>query len=193
MVLMATNDVRQQVFYNEFLPELEALYNFAYHLTFNSDDAADLVQDTIERAIKSIDSYRRGTNAKAWLFKILRNHFINNYRKKMRQPVMVDYQDVSGFVPDKSKANYPADLNWDDEVLEQMVGDEMLAAMSRLSDEFREVVVLYDLQDFKYDEIAEILNIPIGTVRSRLFRARNVLAKNLKDYAESLGYTNYRK
>ena len=193
MVLMATNDVRQQVLENEFLPELDALYNFAYHLTFDSDDAADLVQDTLERAIKSIDSYRRGTNAKAWLFKILRNHFINNYRKKMRQPVMVDYQDVSGLVSDKSTANYPADLNWDDEALEQMLGDEMLAAMSRLSDEFREVVVLYDLQDFKYDEIAEILNIPIGTVRSRLFRARNLLAKNLKDYAESLGYTNYRK
>lgn len=192
MVLMATNDVRQQVFEQEFFPELDALYNFAYHLTYNADDAADLVQDTIERAIKSIDSYRRGTNAKAWLFKILRNHFINNYRKKMRQPMMVDYEDVSGFIPDSDSPNYPASLDWDDETLEQLVGDEVVAAMGRLSEDFREVIVLYDLQDFKYEEVAEILNIPIGTVRSRLYRARNLLAKQLQDYAESLGYNNYR-
>ena len=98
MVLMANNDVRQRVFEREFLPELGALYGFAYHLTYDEAAAEDLVQDTIERAIKAIDQYRQGTNAKAWLFKIMRNHFINCDRKKLRRPNMVDYEDVAAII-----------------------------------------------------------------------------------------------
>ncbi len=192
MVLMATNDLRQRVFELEFLPELDALYGFAFHLTYDAVEAEDLVQDTIERAIKAIDQYRQGTNAKAWLFKIMRNHFINGYRKKSRRPSMVDCEDVQ--IPDTSiDENIPSLMDWTDECLESIVGDELSAAMSRLSNDFRIVILLSDLQDFKYDEIAEILEIPIGTVRSRLFRARNLLAKDLKDYAENNGFTNNRK
>lgn len=191
MVLMATNDLRQRVFEFEFLPELDALYGFAYHLTFDSVEAEDLVQDTIERAIKAIDQYRQGTNAKAWLFKIMRNHFINGYRKKVRRPSMVDCEDVQ--IADTSDENIPSLLDWTDECLEDIVGDELSAAMGRLSNDFRIVILLSDLQDFKYEEIAEILEVPIGTVRSRLFRARNLLAKDLKDYAENNGFKNNRK
>jgi len=194
MVLMATNDLRQRVFEFEFLPELDALYGFAFHLTYDSVEAEDLVQDTIERAIKAIDQYRQGTNAKAWLFKIMRNHFINGYRKKSRRPTMVDYEDVSALIPDAStNENIPSLVDWNDESIENIVGDELSAAMNRLSNDFRIVIILSDLQDFKYEEIAEILDVPIGTVRSRLFRARNLLAKELKDYADTNGYTNNRK
>lgn len=193
MVLMANNDVRQRVFEREFLPELDALYGFAYHLTYSEAAAEDLVQDTIERAIKAIDSYRQGTNAKAWLFKIMRNHFINDYRKRARRPNTVDYEDVAPILPDtETKDNVPALVDWEDDILESIVGDETYAALARLSADFRMVIILSDLQDFKYEEIAEILEVPIGTVRSRLFRARNLLAKDLKDYAEANGYINNR-
>ena len=192
MVLMANNDVRQRVFEREFLPELGALYGFAYHLTYDEAAAEDLVQDTIERAIKAIDQYRQGTNAKAWLFKIMRNHFINGYRKKSRRPNMVDYEDVAALIPDTDTQSIPALMDWNDESLQDVVGDELSAAMDRLSEDFRTVIVLSDLQDFKYEEIAEILGVPIGTVRSRLFRARNLLAKDLQDYAAENGFTNNR-
>ena len=105
---------------------------------------------------------------------------------------MVDYEDVAAVIPDTETQNIPSLMDWDDESLESMVGDELSAAMNRLSDDFRTVIILSDLQDFKYEEIAEILGVPIGTVRSRLFRARNLLAKDLKDYAESNGFTNNR-
>lgn len=194
MVLMATNEQRHRVFQVEFLPELDALYNFAYHLTYSAVEAEDLVQDTVERAIKAIDQYQQGTNAKAWLFKIMRNHFINGYRKKARKPSMVDYEDVSAQIPDKSNQdNVPNALDWTDQALDEIVGDELLMAMKRLSADFRMVIVLSDLQDFKYEEIAEIIGKPIGTVRSRLFRARNLLAKDLQDYATKNGFTNNRK
>ena len=192
MVLMANNDVRQRVFEREFLPELGALYGFAYHLTYDEAAAEDLVQDTIERAIKAIDQYRQGTNAKAWLFKIMRNHFINGYRKKSRRPSMVDYEDVAAIIPDTDTQSIPSLMDWNDESLQNVVGDELSAAMDRLSEDFRTVIVLSDLQDFKYEEIAEILGVPIGTVRSRLFRARNLLAKDLQDYAAENGFTNNR-
>jgi RNA polymerase sigma-70 factor (ECF subfamily) len=193
MVLMANNDVRQMVLEREFLPELAALYGFAYHLTYDEAAAEDLVQDTIERAIKAIDQYRQGTNAKAWLFKIMRNHFINGYRKKSRRPNMVDYEDVAAIIPDKDTQALPSLMDWTDESLQDMVGDELSIAMDRLSDDFRTVIILSDLQDFKYEEIAEILGVPIGTVRSRLFRARNLLAKDLQDYAAKNGFNNNRK
>ena len=193
MVLMATNDIRQRVFESEFLPELEALHGFAFHLTYDEAGANDLVQDTIERAIKAIDQYRQGTNAKAWLFTIMRNQFINDYRKKARRPSTVDYEDVAAMIPDTEIENIPSMMDWEDDDLQSIVGDELAAAMSRLSDDFRIVIVLSDLQDFKYEEIAEILGVPIGTVRSRLFRARNLLAKDFKDYAEANGFTNNRK
>lgn len=191
MVLMANNS-RQDVFTREFLPELDALFGFAFHLTRNEVKAEDLLQDTIERAIKAADQYQQGTNARAWLFKIMRNHFINGYRKESRRPQEVDYEPLAGMLPDEVSDNIPAQMDWNDDELANLVGDELLTAMNRLSDDFREVIILNDLQDFKYEEIAEILDIPIGTVRSRLYRARRALAEDLRDYAAQHGYTNNR-
>lgn len=189
---MAANEKRHDVFQREFLPELDALYGFAYHLTYNEVKAEDLLQDTIERAFRAVDQYQQGTNAKAWLFKIMRNHFINDYRKSTRRPQTTDYETFSEVIPDQETVNVPAQIDWDDNELGNLLGDEIMAALGRLSDDFREVIILNDLQDFKYEEIADILDIPIGTVRSRLFRARNLLAKDLKVYAVENGYSNNR-
>ena len=191
---MATDNARKQVWENEFLPEFDALYNFAYHLTYNEADANDLVQETYLRAIKNIDLYRRGTNAKAWLFRILKNQFINNYRKKQRQGgEHIGFEDVAGTLPEPESNGFPIDLDWTDAELFDILGDEVAVAMTHLKDEYRMVVILADLQDYKYEEIAEMLELPIGTVRSRLHRGRTALANHLKDYAEQNGYTNHRK
>lgn len=192
MVLMATNDVKQQVFEREFRPVMDALYSFAYRLTNDEAMAEDLVHDTIELAIKSLDRYQPGTNAKAWLCTIMRNRFINDYRKRKRQPNRVDNEDVMAMIPDKESQNIPAMLDWTDETLQAILGDEVASAMDRLNPDFQIAIILSDLQDFKYEEIAEVLEIPVGTVRSRLYRARTALALELKDYAEANGYTNNR-
>ncbi|MEZ4986012.1 MAG: sigma-70 family RNA polymerase sigma factor [Saprospiraceae bacterium] len=192
MVLMATNDVYRKVIEREFLPEMDALYGFAYHLTYDEMIAEDLVSDTLEKAIKNIGGYQQGTNARAWLFTIMRNHFINDYRKKQRGPNRVDFEDVAFALPDKDLPNIPAMMDWTDETLKEIVGDEVSAAMDRLHPDFRTVIILSDLLDFKYEEIAETMNIPVGTVRSRLYRARTTLASELKDYAEFNGYNDNR-
>jgi RNA polymerase sigma-70 factor (ECF subfamily) len=191
---MATNNAKNQVWESEFLPELGALYNFAYHLTYNEAEANDLVQETCLRAIKNIEQYRSGTNAKAWLFRILKNQFINNYRKKQRQGgEPVGFEDVAATLPEPESNGFPTDFDWTDAELYDLLGDEVALAMAQLKDEYRIVVILADLQDFKYEEIAEMLELPIGTVRSRLHRGRTALADHLQEYAKQNGYTNYRK
>lgn len=191
---MANEEVRQKmVMEQEFLPAIDALYNFAFHLTYDEEEANDLVQETFLRALKAIDSYQEGTNAKAWLFKILKNHFINNYRKKMRQPIRVELEDATIYRQGEEGNAYPSYLDLDVQLFEQLLGDEVTFALDQLSEDYRMVVILADVEEFKYEEIAEILSVPIGTVRSRLHRARNMLSQQLEKYAESLGYTNNRK
>lgn len=193
-MVMANEEVRQKmVMEQEFLPAIDALYNFAFHLTYDEEEANDLVQETFLRALKAIDSYQEGTNAKAWLFKILKNHFINNYRKKMRQPIRVELEDATIYRQGEEGNAYPSYLDLDVQLFEQLLGDEVTFALDQLSEDYRMVVILADVEEFKYEEIAEILSVPIGTVRSRLHRARNMLSQQLEKYAESLGYTNNRK
>ncbi len=170
---------------------MDALYNFAFHLTFNEDDANDLVQETFMKAYRFIDSYQEGTNAKAWLFKILKNAFINDYRKKTRQPTRVDYEEFSGYqeADDDSPTEY-VDLR--QEVFGGLIGDEVTKALNELPVDFKTVILLCDVEDFSYEEIAAIVDIPIGTVRSRLHRARNILKEKLRNYAENEGYQEKR-
>ena len=183
--------IYNQVFEEEFLPQLDALYTFAYHLTFNEDDANDLVQETYLKAYRFIDNYREGTNAKAWLFKILKNAFINNYRKKSKQPTKVDYEEVVTYhEEDDSQLTSYMDLR--EEMFEHMMGDEVTNAINALPVDFRTVILLCDIEGFTYEEISKIVDIPIGTVRSRLHRARNMLKEKLGEYANSLGYQDKR-
>ncbi len=183
---------KKRVFNEEFMPHIDAMYNFAFRLTLDEDDAKDLVQETFMKAYRFINSFETGTNAKAWLFRILKNSFINNYRKKSKQPNKVDYQEVETFYnSDSVNKNITTDLRV--ETVQHLIGDEITNALNSLDVDFRTVIILCDLEGFTYEEMAKILDIPIGTVRSRLHRARNLLKEKLKQYASSLGYKDKRK
>jgi len=178
---------KDDVFGKEFFPHINAMYNFAYRLTFDEDDAKDLVQDTFMKAYRFINSFQQGTNAKAWLFRILKNSFINDFRKKSKQPSKVDYQEVESYY-NSEKVDSPITSDLRVESVQHMIGDEISNALNALDVDFRTVIILCDLEGFKYDEMAKILDIPIGTVRSRLHRARNLLKENLRGYANKMGY-----
>lgn len=182
---------RERIFEGEFMPQIDALYTFAYHLTYNEDDANDLVQDTYLKAYRFIDNYIEGTNAKAWLFKILKNAFINQYRKRTKQPTRVDYEEVINF-HEEEDSNYSSYMDMREEMFQAMMGDEVTNAINALPVDFRVVLLLCDIEGFTYEEIAKIVDIPIGTVRSRLHRARNMLKVELRNYAASLGYQDKR-
>jgi RNA polymerase sigma factor (sigma-70 family) len=178
---------KQEIFDHEFMPHIHSMYNFGYRLTLDRDDAKDLVQDTYLKAFRFIESFQKGTNAKAWLFRILKNSFINDYRKKSKEPSKVDYQEVETYYnSDEVDRQITPDLRV--ESLKDMIGDEISNALNSLDVDFRTVIILCDLEGFKYEEMAKILDIPIGTVRSRLHRARNLLKEKLKSYAQSMGY-----
>ncbi|WMJ75438.1 sigma-70 family RNA polymerase sigma factor [Cytophagaceae bacterium ABcell3] len=176
-------------FEKEFMPLIDSLYNFAYRLTLDEDDANDLVQETYMKAYRFFGSYEQGTNAKAWLFRILKNSFINDFRKKSKEPSKVDYQEVESFYnSDDVDADITTDLRIDS--LQEMIGDEVANALNSLAVDFRTIIILCDLEGFTYEEMSKILDIPIGTVRSRLHRARNLLKEKLREYAGHMGYNN---
>lgn len=175
------------------LPYLKSLYSTAYRLTHNEDDAQDLVQETYLKAYKYYDKFKEGTNFKAWLFKILKNTFINNYRKKKTQPQKVDFAYV-----EESLESLIADEAQDKDTPETLFLDKLLdknikEALESLPEEYRIVVILCDIEDFSYKEISAILDIPIGTVMSRLYRGRKLLEKALLTYAREHGYLRDRK
>lgn len=178
---------KDELFEREFFPHMDALYNFAFHLTYDEDDANDLVQETYMKAYRFADSYVEGTNAKAWLFKILKNAFINEYRKKSKQPNKVDYEEIVSY-HDQEDVKLVGTLDLREEIFQDMLGDEVTKAINSLPVDFRTVILLCDIEGFTYEEIAKIIDIPIGTVRSRLHRARQMLKELLEDYARSLGY-----
>lgn len=192
---MGTNDEikkqRDEIFEKEFLPQMDALYNFAFHLTYNEDDANDLVQETFLKSYRFIDSYQQGTNAKAWLFKILKNGFINDYRRKSKRPMQVDFDPMVNYSDtDEDSSVQIVDLR--QEMFQGLVGDEVTRALNDLPVDFRTVILLCDIEEFSYEEIAKIIDIPIGTVRSRLHRARNLLKEKLREYAMKEGYKENR-
>jgi RNA polymerase sigma factor (sigma-70 family) len=195
MVIMSKEKNKKEhydrIFEEEFLPQIESLYTFAYHLTYNEEDANDLVQETYLKAYRFIDKYKKGTNAKAWLFKILKNVFINQYRRKSKQPTKVDYEDIVKY-QDKEDSRYSSYMDLREEMFQHMMGDEVTNAINALPVDFRVVILLCDIEGFTYEEISKIIDIPIGTVRSRLHRARNMLKEKLKEYAKSLGYKDKR-
>lgn len=175
-------------FKSEAEPHMNALYNFAISLTTDRDDAYDLVQDTYIKAFRFFDKFEKGTNCKAWLFRIMKNTYINDYRKRSKQPEKVDYNDIENFY-EEIKASFVNNNHLEDEFFKNLLGDEITEAIASLSEDFRTVTVLCDLEGFSYEEIAEIINAPIGTVRSRLHRARKILFAKLYKYASNKGYT----
>ncbi len=179
---------KQKDFQDEIIPHLDSIYNFALRLTSDPDDAEDLVQDTVVKAYRFFNSYEKGTNAKAWLFRILKNSFINNYRKKSKQPNQVDYSEVSEYYESvRSEQSETTDL--EDQMYREMLDDDVSQALKSVPEDFRTVVLLCDVEGFTYEEIANMLDVPIGTIRSRLHRGRNLLKAKLTGYAIEKGYT----
>ena len=169
-------------------PFMASLYSTAIRLSGNKVDAEDLVQETYLRAFRSYATFKEGTNLRAWLFRILTNAHINRYRAKSRRPEETDLDDVEDLYLYK-KLHNRTDLgrSAEDELLEQFSDVEVVSAVDALSDNYRVVVLLADVEGFSYKEMAEILDIPIGTVMSRLHRGRKALQQSLYEYAVAHG------
>ena len=171
------------------MEHMSSLYSGALRMTRNPADAEDLVQETYLKAYKYYDKFEEGTNLKAWLFKILKNTFINSYRKKQQAPPKADFADIEEsfetIVRDDSgqQARTP-----EEELLEKVLDEDVQHAMEELPHDYRMVVLLADLEGFSYKEIADILEIPVGTVMSRLYRGRRLLEEALLKYAHEHGY-----
>jgi RNA polymerase sigma-70 factor, ECF subfamily len=168
---------------------MDSLYSTALRFTRNTEEAEDLVQDTYLRAFRFFDKFQQGTNFKAWVFKILTNTFINKYRKKVRTPQQVQLDKVAyGLENEDSDENIGEWAGFDESKYEELFDDDITAALSQLSDDFRMVVLLADIEGFSYKEIAQIIGRPSGTVMSRLFRGRRMLQRILDKYARREGY-----
>ena len=181
-------DNKQAEFEAVALEYFDALYNTAMRMTRNPSAAQDLVQETYLKAYRFFDRFEPGTNLKAWLFTILRNTYINTYRQTARQQQQVDFEHVSLFYADTSAAPEWQDRGSVEEMLRHVVQDDVKRALDELPEEYRMVVLLADLEDFSYKEIAAIVDCPVGTVMSRLFRGRRLLRKSLEDFAKKSGY-----
>jgi len=181
---------RREEFEDVALPHFDALYNLAVNLTRDRKDAEDLVQEAYLRAFRFFDSYRSGTHIKAWLFRILRNTFINRYRAAKSRPEEVDFAKIEatyerliddGFVRGKSSES-PEDV-----VMDGVLDGEIQEALGGLPEEYRSVVLMALLEEMSYKEIAAALSIPLGTVMSRLHRGRKLLQAALLGFARRKG------
>jgi len=179
---------RRRQFETLAFPQMDALHNLALRLTRHNLDAEDLVQDTYLRAFRFFDRFKAGTNFKAWIFRILINTFINEYRRKKRVPPQADFEKTAlTYSQAESERPDRFETDYDERRYADLFGDEVNAALQKLSPEFRTVVLLCDLEEFSYKEIAGILGVPIGTVMSRLSRARRQLQQYLREYARGTG------
>jgi RNA polymerase sigma-70 factor (ECF subfamily) len=181
--------VRAPAFETQAMGFVDALYNTAYRMTRNAADAEDLVQETYFKAYKNFDKFEPGTNLKAWLFRIMKNTFINNYRKQQLQPPQSDFAAIEdSFESQVTEEAAQKIRNPEDELLEDVLDEDVQRAMDELPEDYRMVVVLADLEGFSYKEVSEILEIPLGTVMSRLYRGRRLLEGTLLRYAHEHGY-----
>lgn len=161
------------------------LYAVALNLTRNAADAEDLTQNAVVKALRFHDKFKEGTYIKAWLLTILRNTFINEYRKRSRLPLQVELSGTEA-AETPVTPNSPADVNHVDALLE-LLDDEVRLAVAELPEDFRQAVIMADLEEKSYKEIADIMGCPIGTVMSRLYRGRKILREQLADYAQQRG------
>jgi RNA polymerase sigma-70 factor (ECF subfamily) len=176
-------------FQRDALPLLDSLYAGALRMTRNPADAEDLVQETMLRAYRSFDRFEPGTNLKAWLFRILTNAYINVYRKRQREPQKVSQEDIEDFDLYQELKDHDPQFSATPEsiVLDSLVDSDITDAIDDLPEQFRLAVVLSDLEGFTYAEMAEIMDVPMGTVMSRLHRGRKALQKRLWDLARDRG------
>jgi RNA polymerase sigma-70 factor (ECF subfamily) len=174
-------------FERDVLPLLPSLYGAGLRLTRNPQDAEDLVQEAYLRAYRGFSGFKEGTNLRAWMYRILTNTFINNYRKKQRQPVTVADEDIEDWYLYDKLGESGVEASAETEVLEKIPDEDVQRALEDLPENFRIAVLLADVEGFSYKEIAEILDIPIGTVMSRLHRGRKALQKALWETVRERG------
>jgi RNA polymerase sigma-70 factor (ECF subfamily) len=187
MAMIPGSTPKQEEFEREALPHMDLLYNYALRMTGNPDDADDLVQETYLKAFRFWDKYEKGTNIRAWLFRIMKNSYINRYRKETKEPDTVDYEEVQNFYNTiRAESADPNDLQ--EKIFGGLLEDEVARALESLPEDFRTVVILCDIEGLSYEEIAEFVDCPIGTVRSRLHRGRKMLQAKLHAYAKNRGY-----
>ena len=194
-IIDGTGNEKMKRFEEIFIPYLDNLYNMALRLTRNPADAEDLVQETYLKAFKFRESFKANTNAKAWLMTIMMNTFRTDYRKLQKEPSKVDFDDLENFIPlkestrERKPANKSEIRNMENitEYMKSVVSDDIIKALESVPVRFRIPVLLSDAEQFDYREISEILGINIGTVKSRIFRGRKLLKKNLYDYAVNRG------
>jgi RNA polymerase sigma-70 factor (ECF subfamily) len=189
---------RRQSFEAEALPHLDAVYRFALRLAGSPSEAEDLVQETFLRAYRAWDQYTPGTRAKSWLFTICRNAYLRQRERDSRRDELVAeaaHSQPESDVPVNEMPLFTGDADYDPEgdYFRSLVDDRILEAIDSLPVDFREAVVLSDLQGMSYQEVAEILQIPLGTVKSRLFRGRKLLQDKLYQFALDGGYIKARK
>jgi RNA polymerase sigma-70 factor (ECF subfamily) len=164
----------------------EALYRTALRMTRNPGDAEDLVQETLLKSYKSFDRFEKGTNAKAWLFKIMTNTFINTYRARQKESTSVSFDEIDdSYLHNQLTGMASESGNPEKDFFNKILDRDVVAAIEKLPEEFRMVVVLAFNEGFAYQEIADILGIQVGTVKSRLHRGRKILQKLLWEYANN--------
>jgi len=184
---MAGTDLEQR-FTEEAMPLLDQLYGGALRMTRNPQDAEDLVQETYLKAFKGFDSFKPGTNLKAWLYRIMTNTYINTYRKKQRRPLETSAEDVTDRQLYTTSSHDSTGLQSAEvEALKNLPDKQIADAMNSLSDDYRMVVYYADVEGLAYKEIAEVMDTPLGTVMSRLHRGRKQLRELLKDVAKEQG------
>ena len=172
----------QQTFADQAMPHMGSLYTAALRMTRNPSDAEDLVRETYLKAYRAFGGFQEGTNLKAWLYKILTNTFINAYRSRKRRPEQAELDEVEDLYLYRRLGGLEAvaaSRSAEEEVLEHFTDADVKAAVESLPEQFRMAVLLADVEGFSYKEIAEILDVPIGTVMSRLHRGRKALQKAL--------------
>ncbi|WP_291314645.1 sigma-70 family RNA polymerase sigma factor [Corynebacterium sp. UBA2622] len=184
---MADTDLQQR-FNREAMPLLDQLYGGALRMTRNPQDAEDLVQETYLKAFNAFDSFKPGTNLKAWLYRIMTNTYINTYRKKQRRPLETSAEDITDHQLYTSSSHDSTGLESAEvEALKNLPNSRISEALNSLNEDYRMVVYYADVEGLAYKEIAEVMDIPLGTVMSRLHRGRKQLREMLKDVANEQG------
>jgi len=170
------------------LIHIDALYRSALYLVKNEHNAADLVQETYLKAFKFFQVDAEVTNVKAWLFKILFNTFINQYRKDKREPSLVDFDSVESFYGSIEEEALASPVTENEAALNELLDSRVKKALEELPDDFRIVILLSTVEGFSYKEISEVVGCPTGTVMSRIYRGRRMLREKLTTYAEKHGF-----